>query len=422
MKNRTIKFLLSVLTAGVLMAGTLVSAFAANVTINEDGIRVRSEASTSGTVVVTGSKGTSYEVLETVTGSDGYTWYKVKISDSQTGYVRGDLVKINETGDTTTQADTTANTATSLAPTTPTAITETTATIAGTTSVNIRSGAGTGYALVASLPGGTSITLIGEANDNSGNKWYQFKCDSKNVEGYVRSDLITVSEEPAPIENPEGEPTEGENPDETLVTEQPEEPQVEEPVEEVPQNNDYEVVYTTDDDGVYQYYLYDHVTNTRQKVTDLLGAIGTLTESYQSAQSQLTTFKIIAIVCGVLALAFLVIVVILIIRSRNAGEEEYYEDDFEDEEEEEEEEREEIRYRSKTQRPLQRPGEHPAERAIERQAERMPERPARPSAPTRPAREPRVEDEAPRRPRRVQNFLADEDEFEFEFLNIDNKD
>lgn len=412
MKRRTIKFLLSLITAGVLFTGTFVSAFATNVKIPEDGIRVRSEASTSGDVVATGSKGSSYEVLETVAGSDGYTWYKIKINDSQTGYVRGDLVKVEETAgnnDTGANADT-PNTANSLAPTTPTAIQETTATITGNSSVNIRSGAGTGYALVGTIPGATSITLIGEANDASGNKWYQFKCDSKNMEGYVRSDLVTVSEEPVVLENQEGE-----NPEEQQIEEQPqvEEPEVQEP--ETPENNDYEVVYTTDDDGVYQYYLYDHVTNTRQKVTDLLSAISTLNESYQSVQSQLTLFKVIAIVCGILAVAFVVVIILLVIKSRNS-EEEYYEDDFEDDDEDDDEPQEEIRYRSKTQRPLQRPTDRPVppERPV------SPERPARGAQPERRPQNTRNDED--RRPRRAQNFLADEDEFEFEFLNIDSKD
>lgn len=420
MKKRSIKFLLSLITAGVLFTGTFVSAFSTNVKIPEDGIRVRSEASTSGNVVATGSKGASYEVVETVAGSDGYTWYKIKINDSQTGYVRGDLVKVEETaqGNENATANDTPNTANSLAPTTPTAISETTATITGNSSVNIRSGAGTGYALVGTLPGATSITLIGEANDASGNKWYQFKCDSKNMEGYVRSDLVTVSEEPVVIENPEGENPEGEIGDEGLAEEQQNtEPVVEE--ESTPENNDYEIVYTTDDDGVYQYYLYDHVTNTRQKVTDLLTAIGTLNESYQSVQSQLTIFRIVAIVCGILAVAFLVIIILLIIKSRNAGEEEYYEDDFEDDDDDDEEEQEEIRYRSKTQRPLQRPTDRPLPQ--ERPELRNDSR-AQKSAqqPERRPQNPRVEEE--RRPRRAQNFLADEDEFEFEFLNIDSKD
>lgn len=434
------KAVVSAIAAGVLVFGLTVTSLADTVVMNEDGIRVRSSSSTSSSVVTNGAKGDEYKVLETVTGDDGNTWYKIQVNDSSTGYVRGDLVKLNKEAAEKPKEENTeenANTASSLAPTQPTPITETTATIAGNSPVNIRSGAGTGYEKVASIEAGTSINLIGEAKDASGNKWYQFKCDSKNVEGYIRSDLITVSAPPAPAEDTEGEATDGEGLEgEEFTDEDAELEQYEAPVEEEPVGGDYEIVYTTDDDGVYQYYLYDHINNTRQKVNDLLEAITTLNNNYQDVSGKLTTFKILTIAFGALMLVAIIAAVLFFLKSRNGYEEEYYEDDFEDEEPEPVKAPRDDRGPSKNLRSSRYDRNYdeydnaPSRNREERRASRedKPSREDRPSREERPSREDRrpSRDEASarpqKRPRKAQNFLADDDEFEFEFLNMDDKE
>lgn len=435
MKKIFSKAALSAIAASVLVFGLAVTSLADTVVMNEDGIRVRSSSSTSSSVVTNGAQGDEFKVLETVTGDDGNTWYKIQVNDSSTGYVRGDLVKLNKEATEKPKEENTednANTASSLAPTVPTPITETTATIAGNSPVNIRSGAGTGYEKVASIEAGTSILLIGEATDASGNKWYQFKCDSKNVEGYIRSDLITVSAPPAPIEGEEGENPEGEEGEE--FTEETETPELyEAPVEEEPVGGDYEIVYTTDDDGVYQYYLYDHINNTRQKVNDLLEAITTLNNNYQDVSGKLTTFKILTIVFGALMLVALIAAILFFLKSRSVYEEEYYEDDFEEEETP-------VRAPQDDRGPSRnlRSSRYDRNYSDEEEAPARKREERRPAREDRPAREERPErssssyeerrpsrDEAARpqrRPRKPQNFLADDDEFEFEFLNMDDKE
>lgn len=394
--KKKIGVLLSMVMAGALLVGTCLTAFASTAVVTEDSIRVRSEASTSGSVVTNVEKGQSFEIQETVTGSDGNTWYKIKVGDSN-GYVRGDLVRVEEPAAEPAAEDTTENTASSLAPTEGTPINEVTATVKGNAAVNIRSGAGTGYAKVASLDPGTSITLLSEATDDAGSKWYQLRCDSKDVEGYIREDLITVNDPITPLE---------ENPQEEEVPE--EDMEVEEPIAAAPENNDYEIVYTPDDEGVYQYYLYNHVDSTRQKVVDLLSAVTELNDNYNEAQEQLSLFKILTGVFGALMLVFIILTVVFIIKNNSNSDGEYYEDDFEDDYEDEEDDYDDRRRPSK-----------PAPRN-ERVLRPEPPRSASPSKSNiRPARE-----EAPqgRRPRKSQNFLADDDEFEFEFLNMDDKD
>ncbi len=415
MKNFIGKTLGAVILSVSLLFGTALCAFASDATIKDDGTRIRSDSSTGSNVVTTASKGSSYSVLDTVTGEDGNTWYKIQVNDSTIGYVRGDLVDVS--GDTAAApaAEGEASEVTSSAPGTP--INPATATVKEP-SVNIRSGAGTDYSKVGALTSGTAITLSAEAKDANGATWYQMS--GGGLDGYIRSDFIALDEGqeityPGDTENTEENTETEEAPEETYV-----EP---EPVV----NNDYEVVYTTDADGVYQYYLYDHINNTKQKVPELLSAVEVLNSNYLSAKSQLTTFKIMTIVFGALALLAIGLSVFLFIRLRNGYEEEYYEDDFEEEEKTPAvrkrpaednmgDVREARRPRETGDRPVRTErGERPVrEREPQREPQRAPER--------RAVRDDRGEERPaqPRRAKRPQNFLADDDEFEFEFLNMDD--
>lgn len=421
MNKGKIKLALSLFAATGLLIGSSLSAFASKAVVSDGTVRIRSEASTSGSVVASGAEGSSYEILETIQGTDGYTWYKVQTDAGQSGYVRGDLVKVEGDDGTTTTitTDTTANTASSLAPTDGTPINPVDATIAGTTAVNVRSGAGTGYAKVSSLPAGTAVKLVAEANDSSGKKWYQIKCESNGVEGYLRSDLITIAKGET-ITEATPETTEGNNAEggeftegtEGIEGEVSETENVEETsnVEETPSvdtsSYDYEIVYTPDDTGVNQYYLYDHINNTRQKVSDLLEAITTLNNNYQKASSQLTLFKILTFVCGGLAVLFLVLTIVFMIRSRN-NEYDYYEEDDDDDDDEDDDDDDDD------------DDEDDDDEDRKPSVRKAPEisasagRPARRPAESQPQRSSR---------RKAQNFLADDDDFEFEFLNMDDKD
>ena len=423
MKNGRIKTFICVCAAAAMLLGSALNAFAATADITEDSVRIRSEASTSGEQVGTGKKGESYKIQETVTGSDGNTWYKVQTTDGKTGYIRGDLVKVKQESTDAGNGD--ANTATSLAPTETTSIDEAKAVVGGNSSVNIRSGAGTGYAKVASLPAGSELVLVGEADDSSGNKWYQFKCEAKGVEGFIRSDLITITEEPAAEEPAEGE---GEGADMPMVEEEPQ------PVVETPVNNDYEIVYTEDEEGNPAYYLYDHVNNTRQKVNDLMSAVTTLNDKYQESKDEAENNKIIAIICGGLALIFAILMIVFIIKYSNAannGMYDYDDDDdyddrnaryddsddeeYEEDEEDEEDDEDEDDYDRRPQRRSS--GNRRGQRSSASVSSRS-------TVSSRSGASSRTSSygEAPRKPRKSQNFLVDDDEFEFEFLNMDDKD
>lgn len=424
------------------------SSHAAEGTIKAETARIRANTSTDSEVVGSTVKGKTIDILEAVKDSSGAVWYKVSVAEGGYGYIKGDLVEVSgtieikETSSSQSQ-ESSSQSAQQPADTVPTSIGEQQAVIKSGNNVNVRTGASKEHAAVASLPSGTAITLIGEANDNSGNKWYQLTCsyNGRTIEGYVRSDLIEIGQgsasgegggegTQAPAEGSEGEGTEAPAEGEAPVEGEGETPEGEEPAPEpVEEHNDYEVHYDMDPaTNEYTYYLYLNNEGNKMKVSELLAASSTATEGMQKLQDQVEKEKIVIIILAVVVVVLFVVITILLFKIRNL----YYEEDDEEEEEEEEEEEPEP-VRRKVRRRVVEEEEEPVPvkkrrptTASENQ-ERTPrprERSAQPAA--RGERELHAAErkEPVRKPaaRKPQNFLIDDDEFEFEFLNMDDKD
>lgn len=433
----------------VIFVGSL-SCFAAEGKVKAETAKIRSQASTDSEVVGSTVKGKTIDILEAVKDGSGTVWYKVSVSNGGFGYIRSDLVETSATLEIKSSSDAASSSSGGAKPadTVPTAIGEQQAVVKSPTNVRVRAGASTQHDTLASLPNGTAVTLIGEASDSGGNKWYQITCtyNNKAVEGYVRADLVVIgdtaqSPEGGGSEAPEGEETpeggEGENPEGGEAPEGGETAEPQPEPEPAPENNDYEIVYTQDDAGEYGYYLYDNINGTRMKLSEVLNVAGAANESNQKLQDQLDKEKIIIIILAVVIVILFIVLTILLFKIREL----YYEDyeDEDDDEDEEEDEPEPAPARKKLRR---RPAEEEEE---EEQPPVKKKRPAQPSAQERPVRgqnregaprtgqvrpraeqEPRpVQKKEPERrpaPRKPQNFLVDDDEFEFEFLNMDDKD
>ncbi len=433
-KLSVVKGLAGLAVMGAVFMGTVQLSLAAEGKVTAETAKIRANTSTDSEVVGSTVKGKTIDILEAVKDSSGTVWYKVAVTDGGYGYIRSDLVETSE------KIEVSAGSSQEISQpsqTVTTSIGEQQAVVNSGNNANVRSGASTQHGVVASLPSGTSMTLIGEATDSAGKKWYQLTCDfdGKTVEGYVRSDLITIGagesqEQPAP-ENP-GEGGEAENPDPSQG-ENPEGAEGAAPEENVdvqspePEHNDYQVVYTANQAGEQDYYLYMPDGNM-VKVTELLGAAENAKDSIQKQQEQLEKEKIIIIIlAGVIVLLFIVITVLLFkIRS-------LYYDDYEDEEEEEEPEPQPVR--RKLRRRVVEEEEEPEETPVrKKRPQPVPEEQERPVRQRERTGQPRAKGEKElhaaerrepeRKPaaRKSQNFLIDDDEFEFEFLNMDDKD
>lgn len=389
---------------------------------------IRSEASTNSEVVGSTVKGKTIDIVGAVKDSSGTVWYKVPNGNNTFGYVRSDLIETSEEIKITeASAETSSGGSTSKpADTVPTSIGEQQATISVESAI-VRSGASKQHDSIASLPKGTVITLVGEANDSTGKKWYQMTCDynGRTVQGYVRYDLISIGavsegggasegsegENPESGENPEG--SEGENPE---GGENPEESEGGQP-ESSEEHKDYEIQYR---EGAY--WLFDYASDQQYDIKRLLQDYQEQKEKNETLNKQQKTGKIIMIVLAVIIVLLVIVVTVLLIKLRDAY---YYEDDDEEEEEEEEIEEESVAPRRTRRRPAEDDEEAPTPVRRKSSSERQEtDRPVRQRNGQSAELQAAERSQSAKRPakRKTQNFLVDDDEFEFEFLNMDDKD
>ncbi len=409
-----------------------IDALAAEGTVKAQTAKIRKEASTDSEVIGSTAQGKTVDIVGGVKDASGTVWYKVPNGNNTYGYIRSDLIETSDeieiTGSSSTgSSDDSSGNTSKPAETVPTAIGEQQATITES-SVRVRSGASTQHDTVETLTQGTTITLIGEANDSAGNKWYQMTCNhnNKTVEGYVRSDLISIG---APVESEEEQPTEGtETPEDTEATEgaadgdgqmagegvaegtETENTQVQQTPAE-PEHNDYEVVYN---DG--EYWLYINTEGTMMKVSEVLNVVETANENHEKLTNQITSNKIIIVILGAIIVLLVIAITILIFKFRDL----YYEDYYEDEEEDEEEEEPPVLVK-KAKRVSVEVEEAPVRKkqsVLPKETEAAVQRKEQPELQAAERKAP-VKKQAPRK---TQNFLLDDDEFEFEFLNMDDKD
>lgn len=150
---------LSVLTAMLLA----VTAFAADIatgagTTTGSSLRLRSEPSTSASVVTMLDKGVSVAILDD--SADG--WYKIGYNGS-TGYVSADYLTVDSDNVFTTYGR------------------------INSEGVNVRSAASTDSSVLATVSDGTIVTVNGLVDG-----WYDVTCQY-GTEGYIRSDYVDLT-------------------------------------------------------------------------------------------------------------------------------------------------------------------------------------------------------------------------------------
>lgn len=179
------------------MAAILFGVMAARLFILDDGVTVYAYTATAGTVndgpvrvrtsPVNGEQitllypGTAVTVTDETAGSDGYTWYLIQVS-GMTGYIRSDFVTL-QTADSATDQTTSGDTS------------GTSGVVANTNlGVNVRSGAGTSYSVVAKVYKGQVVYISGE-QEGGGLNWYSvsFTVGSNSYTGWICADYVSVS-------------------------------------------------------------------------------------------------------------------------------------------------------------------------------------------------------------------------------------
>lgn len=203
----------------VVSAFTIVSHAQNQGKVTADSAKIRKEASTSSEVLGSADKNASVTINGQVTGADGNIWYQVFVDASTLGYIRSDLVSITDggtpstlTSTTVSSTTTTSNTAANETPAEVTEVNPVSATVTGGQAVRVRSNASTTSTIVTTAESGLALTVTGTATGSDGREWYQvnFTVNGSEVEGFIRSDFVNLSEElTAPEAEAPSEPVEG---------------------------------------------------------------------------------------------------------------------------------------------------------------------------------------------------------------------
>ncbi len=144
---------------------------------------IRTYASTNGDIRSKLPKGTAATIITEKTGDDGRKWYKISYTFNgvaMEGYIRGDLLTIGGSTNTSTGSSNTGNSGTSSSGT------------SSSGSAQVLSYASPYADVRTTLPNGAKVTVIKEVVGEDGEKWTKisFTQDGKTVSGYVRSSIL----------------------------------------------------------------------------------------------------------------------------------------------------------------------------------------------------------------------------------------
>ena len=401
-------------------------------TVTADSANIRASADSGSNAVGSVTRGMTISIRDEVQDSSGNLWYQVYVDANTTGYIRADLVDKadGDTGSGSGGGQTTSSA--SGASVDPDTWLDAQYAVITAQTVNVRTAPATNEAVVEQLARDAQVVVGGETNASDGKKWYYVTfTGTGDVErsGYIRSDLLSLGEMvPVPEEVAQ-------------------EPQETEPEPETPVNMDYELTYEQSTEGTFEYYIWDYTDKGSAKQYPLLRLMEVTKERSDNdaaAAKTLVRQRIVIVVLAILLVLAIIAVVIMALKLRDL----YYED-YEDEEEEqpiqrrrrsEETEDSSTQRKRRTQEAEEsntqrRRRSEDSEDASTRRRRRTEEedRKADRRRADRNDRETGVreveyrEDEAgsatvqTAQKKKPKNFLLDDDEFEFEFLNMEDK-
>ena len=429
---------------------TTIISHAEDAKVTASSVKIRAGADT-GTEMIGGAlNGEILPITGETTGADGYTWYQVTFEGgTKTGYVRSDLVQKvgsgtgtgNQITPDTPATPNTPNTPTSTPATEVTAVQPVNAKVTGE-QVRVRSNASTSGTIVETVPRDTILTVTGTAQDSEGKSWYQvsFTGAGGQATGFVREDFVTLEGELLP---PATNPVE------------PEAPEVTDPVEPEPTPPPEQKDYDTKkyEDG---WYLMDYTgeQGVRYLISDLYESTANYKKLREEGDAQMKSMRIIMIILVVAVILLALTATLLFFKIRDMMDAAY----FEEVEKETVRKRQGQRSSGKADMPTGGTGSRsggsgqsrPAGNGQSRSGGSSQARPsgagqsrpagsgqARPSGAgqsrpagsgqARPAQQPagRQQERPAARENpsgQARNFLADDDEFDFEYLNWDGEE
>lgn len=221
-----------------------------------------------------------------------------------------------------------------------------------TDGARVRADADANAQKVCSLPVETNVDITDE-KESGGKTWYQisFTLDGAQKTGWIRSDLLSVSETADP-EEPAAEEPQEETPAAAYTIQEPEESYSDAELTETSiqvgdtsytayqADSELYLVWAQKADGSTGWYWYDPQENTFQRDLGQFAGAGEsagltesltneLTELKETSASSLKTRLYIIIGLAVLSAILLILTIVFALKSRNAGYE-YEDDDYDD--------------------------------------------------------------------------------------------
>lgn len=316
----TIMFVVTLMMVMLLTDMTTIISHAEEIKITASSVVIRASADVNSEMIGGAMAGQTLQLTGEVAGSDGHTWYQVTFegdNGTRTGYVRSDLAsKVDGTG--TTPATTTTPTTPASTPATEViALQPISAKVKGGSSINVRSNASTSGTVVSKVQRDVALTVVGEAKDSESQTWFQvnFSNASGQVTGFIRGDYVILEGERVPVEQ---------------TPEPPEDPVVD-PVEpeptQAPVHRDYET-QLYDEDG-WNLLDYTKTPAVRYPIADLLEAADSSTENqkkYEESRAQLKSTKVIMIILVILVIVLALAATLLFFKIRDMMDAAYFEE------------------------------------------------------------------------------------------------
>lgn len=448
MKNvgGSLKHVFAVLLFCFVMSMAMVCLADEQGTVAVESAKIREKADASSNQLGSVARGGTVDIIGETTGTDGKVWYQVYVDANTKGYIRSDL--ITKTGSSSGTSSASGTTATDGQTTTVTDIETKTGTVV-TNSVNVRKSASTDSSVVATVSKGVTLTVSGQTTGTDGKNWYKvsFKYNNKDVEGFIRADLVTfenVVNESAVSEITGEENTEGQTEPETETETEDAKQQESDSssddesagiilmnVEEVPyimpgfelvslawndqkinayRNGTFFIFYAQKQNGEEGWYIFDKDNNVYLRYPYTTEGV-TIPESGSLKENLI---PMIVLVIIIVIMAAVIGLLLLKLKGSGDGYEEYEDDDYSDEDDDIEdiEELEDEPDEEPAPQPVRRPapksvGQQPVRRSAPQSGASQGQRPAPQSGaqPTRrtappqggqqPVRRPAPQSEAP---------------------------
>ena len=391
-----------------------------------NGAKIRQDASTSSTMVGGAEKGKVLNVLSEVQGSDGYTWYQVQVNDTTTGYIRSDLVEV--TGEVAPTEGGEGEGGETAPPVEVSQVNPVSATVFDDLTEIMDTASASGQSL-GSVPRETIVTVTGYVDDAENVRWYQaeYAAEGSTITGFILSEHLVLAAELTPLGSEPAPGSEITPPDDT-------------PRYELRQKDGQWLLVDNEENPGYGY-----------PVDQLFGGLELNKTLYEESEAKVKSQKIIIIVLVFLLVGAVAGIAFLVFKVREMSDSAYFN----------EVENETLRRRNasggqgksareaggqkapmhtvgpekQSARPVrqaeggQRPGpaQRPGSQGQRPAGGTQGQRPAGVQGARRPEGAPGRAPQGARpgqSPQKAQpkNFMADDDEFDFEFLNYDGKD